>query len=161
MDIRKKINAKIKLFEVMGKLNNLSITEKFSMDESMYATLMTGVEALKNGELLRERGGRSEVKSQTTDEGVYVEIDGEDSEGNQYGFKFNLQVEEGIDDDVVHVSSVDVVEFFFDSSDDSEALRLGENDLIEFNKQKNVDYYDIITKYVDLDLESDVTKQKR
>jgi hypothetical protein len=160
MTIKKRINAKIKLFEVMNKLNKVNIKESFNIDEDIYATITTAIESLKMGELLSQRGGRNTSQSQKTEDGFFVEIDGFDREGNEYSFKFNIQSEENLDDDVIQVTNVDLVEFFFSSTDESEEIKLTEDDLFKFNQPKNVEYYDTIKNYIDIDLESDITKEQ-
>ena len=150
----------MKLFEVMSKLNKVSINERYNITDEVYATLTTSLDVLERGELLTENGGKYDAKSQSGDDGYYVEIDGSDREGNIYGFTFNVEFDEGLDDDVVNVLNVDLIEFYFDSMDDSEEIKLDENDLREFNKQINISYYDTITKYINIDLESDIEKIK-
>ena len=160
MSIKNKIDAKKKLFEVMGKLNKVSITESFHMDEEMYATLTTAIDALKTGELLNERGGKNTSKSQKTENGYFVEIDGFDREGNEYSFKFIIEIEEGLDDEVIQVINVDLIEFFFNSNDESEEIALDKNNLIKFNKPQNTEYFDVITMYIDVDLDSDIKTEQ-
>lgn len=160
MSVRKKIDARKKLFEVMNKLNKVKLNEVFNISEEAYAKLITSIEVLKMGGLLIENGGRNESRSQTTDEGVFVEIKGNDREGNTYQFDFIIYTEEGLDSDIVQVTSVDIVGFLFDSYDDDEVLKLDQDDLVSFNKQKNVNHYDIILKYIDIDLGGEINKEQ-
>ncbi len=159
--INKKIEAKKRLFETMGKLNKIYLSEKFNIDDNMYATLITAIESLKNGNLLSKRGGKSTVNSQKREDGYYVEIEGIDREKNEYGFNFIVYIEEGLDDDVIQILDVDIIEFFFKASEGEEELRLSEKDLDSFNKQKNIDYYNIITQYIDLDYDTEMSKEEK
>ena len=160
MNIKNKIKSKEKLFEVLRKLNNISINESFNMDEDVYATLTSSLEILKSGGLLNKRGGRNTSKSQKTELGYFVEIDGFDREGNEYGFKFNVEIEEGLDDSVIQVTNVDLTGLFFNSNDETEEILLDEKNLIIFNKPKNTEYFNVIKMYIDIDLESDIKTEQ-
>lgn len=159
--IKEKIKAKKKLFEVINKLNNVRINEMFNINEDMYATLITAIDTLGAGSLLSERGGKYEASTQKDEELFYVIINGIDSENNSYEFKFKIFFDEDLNDDVVRINNIELFEFFFDSNDDSEALKLGEDELLSFNKQKNIDFYNIINKYVDINLEDEITKEEK
>lgn len=158
MSIEKKITAKKKLFEVLKKLNKVNISERFNLTTDVYAILMTSLETLKNGELLTKRGGNNKSTTQFSDDLLYVNIEGNDSQNNEFRFNFEVSYEE-LDSGVTQVTNVDIKDFYFASSDEEEVLSLSENELIQFNKQKNVDFYDIITNYVDIDFDDEISME--
>lgn len=159
--IKEKIKAKKKLFEVINKLNNVKINEMFNINEDMYATLITAIDTLGAGSLLSERGGKYEATTQKDGDIFYTIINGVDYENNSYEFKFKIFIDRGLDDDIVRIENIELIEFFFDSNDENETLKLGEDELLSFNRQKNLDFYDIINDYVDINLEDEITKEKK
>lgn len=159
--IKEKIKAKKKLFEVINKLNNVRINEMFNINEDMYATLITAIDTLGAGSLLSERGGKYEATTQKDGDIFYTIINGVDYENNSYEFKFKIFIDRGLDDDIVRIENIELIEFFFDSNDENETLKLGEDELLSFNRQKNLDFYDIINDYVDINLEDEITKEKK
>lgn len=160
MNVNNRIKSKMKLFEVTKKLNGISISESLNMNDEIYSTLITSMEALGAGELSGERGGNYTSNTQSTEEGYFVEIDGVDRLGNEYSFKFKIESELGVDDDVTQITNVDLTGFGFNSNDESEEILLDERTLDAFNKPRNVEYFNVITKYIDVDLESDIKEKQ-
>lgn len=159
MNLKKRINAKLKLFELLNKLNNVVISEKFGINEDIYAKLLTSIDVLKTGGLLTQNGGTYTAKTQDDDDGYYVEISGKDKNGNEYGFKFRIHIDEGFDDDTIQVLGDEIIEFQFNSNDDEEMIKMDETDLNILNKEMTINYFDIISNYIDLDLSSENLKK--
>ena len=157
--IVKKIFARKRLYENIKKINNISINEIHNISEESYATLMTCLEVLANGGLLRKTGGDSKIETQIKEDSLFVRISGIDKEKNEYLFNFLIEYDEGLEDDVVQIINIDIMDFHYQSNDDGFKLGLDENDLRDFNKNKNLDFYDIISQYVDFNLEDEVRKE--
>lgn len=149
-------NNKKKLYEMMGKINKLKLNEVFNLTEEMEKLLNSGIEALRNKDLLSERGGKVEVTSQKIDDGLMVDIEGTDKQRNEYYFKFHIIQEEDLMDNVLNIVNINLIEYSYSDSQEETQISLSEDDLRNFNKENDINFYDIIVNYIDVDLETEI-----
>lgn len=152
MRIHNTPGSKERLYEMMSNVNKVKLNEN-SWQKNLNQTLSTAIDKLKSGALKIEQGGSNKTTMQTIDDTIYVGINGYDSNKNMYNFNFKINTTEGDQDDVYNVQDVELEKFYYQNPQGEKVFDVNEDDLIDFNRQHGSELYDIIEKYVDVDIQ--------
>jgi len=151
MKVYNQIGSKERFVEIFQRVNKVNLNEDHNNDNiDAYSILLNGFQALKNGQLSIQGGGSNNTTVQMTDNESTVEINGLDSNRNNYKIVFNITYNEGDQEGVYNIETVTLTSFEYRSSDGTQTFDLDENGLIKFNQQFGNDLFDVVEKFVDV-----------
>ncbi len=151
MKYYEKYGSKERLFEMMSRVNKVTINEEATPEEMK--VLEDAYEKLKRGALNIRQGGERATVLQNTEEGSFVEIGGRDASNNEYLFNFKIEGDEMGQDDTFQIEDVEVIKFHFNTADNSMVVDLEGDDLKNFNERYGANLYDTIERYVDIEIQ--------
>ena len=154
MEMYNKPGSKKRLVEMMQGVNKVKINEDFGETQTLNVDdiLNTAIVKLSSGALDIEKGGTNRSVMQTINGASYVGINGYDRDKNMYNFNFKITGSEDDQDGVFNIENVILERFYFQNPDGNKVIELDENELRDFNNKTTTDLYDIIEKYIDVDI---------
>jgi hypothetical protein len=152
MEMYNKPGTKERLFEMMNGVNKTQINEMVTPETNQIVSM--AFEKLRSGALRADKGGSDKSIMQVLDDATYVGINGYDKEGNMYNFNFKITGTEGDQDGVTNVNDVILEKFFYQNPQGQKVVELDQNDLSQFNSANSSKFYDVVDKYVDIDIQT-------
>lgn len=145
------LNRKKRLFELMNKVNKLHINENNTVDSN----LSSGYDMLVSDGFRFNGNGECNIKSQKNDDGLFVEFNCKDENNNKYIFNFQVfgNADES-DSSVFNLNDIKLVNFTFENPENG-AENATDVEISNFNKINADSYFDTISKYIELDFDSD------
>jgi len=152
MEIYNKPGSKERLFEMMNGVNKTQINEMVTPETNQIVSM--AFEKLRSGALRADKGGSDKSVMQALDDATYVGINGTDKEGNVYNFNFKITGTEGDQDGVTNVNDIILEKFFYQNNQGQKLVDLDQNDLSQFNSANSSKFFDVVDKYVDIDIQT-------
>ena len=146
---KKNNNGKERLFEMMERVNKISVNE-FMGNTTNNLNSKSVLDFAFNG-LLSKKIKVKQSNTQTNDDDTFVELLCLDNNGNNITFTFKSNATEGDQDGVYNVNDVILTSFSFDDIASGESVDMEENDLKDFNAKYGSQLFDIIDDYIDYD----------
>lgn len=147
MKIYKQTGSKERLFEMMERVNKVSIKE--FVGNSTQNLNSNNVLDVAYNELVSKKLDIKQSNTQSVNDDTYVELLCLDTQGNNITFTFKTSASEGEQDGVYNVNDVILTSFSFDDATTGEVIDLDENDLRMFNQQHGKELFNVIEDYVD------------
>jgi hypothetical protein len=142
-------NSKRRMLELMNRVNKINLTESVVDDN-----LSTSFGMLSNDSFRAGGSGRCNVKTQKSDDGMFIEFNCVDDVKNQYLFIFHVVGGGDVGTDGVYtVNDILLKEYKYTGINGNVSALSGDK-LSEFNNQNSESYFDVINKYVEIDFES-------
>lgn len=151
MRIYNKSGSKERLLEMMKGVNKIKLNEE-TFGDSLSNTLEEALQKLKSGALNMEQGGSYRSGMQTVNDTIYVGINGYDRNKNMYNFNFKITGTEDDIDGVTNVQDVILEKFYYQNPQGQKVFDVNEDDLVNFNAKHGSELYDVIEKYIDVDI---------
>lgn len=151
MKIYNPIGSKARLVEIFQKVNNVNVklNEDFNpvTNDAIVTTIISGIE---NGSV-----NIKSSKTQVVGEDTFIELLCGDAKNGVAKLVLKIVSQEGDQEGVETINSVELKEFTYRSADGSQSYELNEDDLKDFNNRNGDALYGIAQDYVDF--ESDTT----
>jgi hypothetical protein len=145
MKIFNETGSKVRLFEMMEKVNKVKLNEEYNPN----SVLEISFQELKNNRLNIEHSN-----TQVTENESYVELVCTDKQNNTITFTFKVSSIEGDQEGVFKIGNAELFEFSFDDAHGGESIQMDANELKQFNAQYANELIDIVSEYVDVETEA-------
>lgn len=144
MKIYNTIGSKERLFEMMNNVNKITLNENYENNP----LLVNSLEGLINGTIKIDN-----TKTNLDDDVTYITINATDESGSNMVLIFKISSKETEMDSVYGVDNVVLKSFEYVNSL-GEKTEFNEDDLSEFNEKYSSGLYNIIDKYVDIEVDT-------